>query len=534
MKYLPVFVTTGALLCLALTLVSAQEKRQRPDPGKLARENVERIEESTSLRWNAEVVESLALCEGEDVVPKLLELYEKPPEYCVASLRYIVATQLRMRFSGVGGRQLQASESDTELLRKFIKRNRCNPEHAWAIHCFAGVLGQQHDSQVNLELYEILGDDDCPAATRVGILEALSESDDDSMQRVLEIMLNEKYKDSAEDCVMLETAVWAAARAFKPKFSPGQELKGKWRKLFDKISDYLEDKKLHSRTRREIALALQHCFDTQDAYPWRMMWQQLFLTGKDPQSNSGKTFAKFMGMEIEGERIVFLIDASDSMLNPLSDEEKDAVRAPTTGDRGDDKLYEIDWSKVSNRFDAAREHLKWTLARLPANTKVSVVLFGSDVQVLGATPTFVELKRNSLSRIYASIDAVKPTEPSAEQASTRPHGVLMGETNYYQAFLAAYRMGPRAVVDEAVEHYDLKFILGGADSIVLLSDGVPNRDGFSGKAPLGSIVYSESHATKQPGEGYWLDVPAREPRPEREVEERDPETGEIVKRRIPG
>lgn len=530
MKSFPVSI---ALLCLSLTLVAAQGKDQRPDPDKLARENVERIEESTSLRWNAEVVESLARSAGEDVVPKLLKLYESPPEFCAESMRYIVAAQLNARFSGVGGKQLLPSESDTELLQNFIKRNRRAPQHAWAIHCFAGILAQQHNPELNLELYEILGDDDYPAATRVGVLEALSEAGDVSMLRVLEIMLNKKYRDSAEDCVMLETAVWAAARTFKPKFSPGQELEGKWRPVFDTITDFLEDKKLHSRTRREIALALQHCFGTQDAYPWRMMWQQLFLTGKDPQSNTGKTFAKFMGMEIEGERIVFLIDASDSMLNPLSEDEKEAVKSPVTG-KDDDESYKIDWSKVANRFDVARENLKWTLSRLPAKTKVAVVLFGTDVHVLSATPNFVELKRNALSRINAAIDAVKPTQPSAQQAPTRPHGVLMGETNYYQAFLSAYRMGPRGVVDAAVEHHDLKLVLGGADSIVLLSDGVPNRDGFSGEAPMGSTHYVEYYDTKQPGDGYWVDTPARAPTPEREVEERDPETGEIVKRKIPG
>lgn len=533
MKFIPVVVRTGVLLCLALTLVSAQENPRKPDPGKLARENVERLEESSSLRWNAEVVEALAVCEGEDVVRRLLKLYESPPEFCAVNMRHIVATQLRMRFTEVGGRKRQPSESDTELLRGFIKRNRRNAEHAWAIHCFAGILAQRHDSQANLELYEILGDNDCPAANRVGILEALSEAGDVSLLRVLEIMLDKKYRDSADDCVMLETAVWAAARTFKPKFSPGQELDVKWRPVLDTITDFLEDDKLHSRTRREIALALQYCFDTQDAYPWKMMWQQLFLTGKDPQSNTGKTFAKFMGVEIEGERIVFLIDASDSMLNPLSDEEKEAIKVPATGKDGDES-YKVDWKKVTNRFDVARENLKWTLSRLPAKTRVSVILFGTNVHVLSATPTFVELKRKSLLRIYAAIDAVKPTEPSAQQVQTRPHGVLMGETNYYQAFLSAYRMGPRGVVDAAVEHYDPKLILGGADSIVLLSDGVPNRDGYSGKAPLGSIAYPEYYDTEQPGEGYWTDTPAREPRPEREVEERDPETGEIVKRKIPG
>lgn len=536
MKFLRISLTMGMMIGLSLTLIVGQQKVERPDPAKQARDQIKQIDDSKSLRWNAAAIAKLANIEGDDVVPTLLKLYEAPPKEFPENMRYLVATSIRTRFSQPASifapKPMKASKSDIEHLRKFIKRSRKLHERSWAIHCFTGVLAKENDPEINLELFEIIGDDKIPAAIRSGILEGLSDAGDGTMFRVLEIMLKKEYDDSAEDSVMLETVVHAVARTYKPKFKPGKKLEDKWRPLFDKITEHLESEDLQPRTRREIARALQNCFGTKHAYPWKMMWDELFLTGKDPEDDTGKTYAKFMGMKIEGERILFLIDASDSMLNPLSDEEKKAVKGPTTGEKRS-KAYEIDWSRVHNRFDAAREHLKWTLSRLPEETKVAVILFGATIEVLPATPTFIELKRKRRKSIYRSIDKVRPKKPSAKQQDARPHGVLLGETNYYRALLSAYRMGAQGIKDQPIEHNDPNLILGGADAIVLLSDGAPNRDGFSGDGPLESARSSQSFSSKQPGEGYWVDYPATPARPEREVTSRDPETGAITKRKIP-
>src|SRR5690606_32791586 len=97
-------------------------------------------------------------------------------------------------------------------------------------------------------------------------------------------------------------------------------------------------------------------------------------------------------LDVLGERIIFIIDASDSMLNPLGDEDLETLKGPVTGERGrrNKGEYEIDWRKVKNRFDVAREHVKWTLSRLDKNKQVAVLLFGSSVEPLAFTRTFVQ------------------------------------------------------------------------------------------------------------------------------------------------
>ena len=67
--------------------------------------------------------------------------------------------------------------------------------------------------------------------------------------------------------------------------------------------------------------------------------------------------------------MVYLIDLSDSMLDPLSYAELTrARRVPFDGAR------EFPWAKVKNRFDFAREHLRRSLRALSPDNPVLLTL----------------------------------------------------------------------------------------------------------------------------------------------------------------
>jgi hypothetical protein len=535
------------LACAALLFAVHSPRAQDQADGQKERKKVvsellDRMDESTSLRWNASQMRDYARYEGDDIVPRLIDIYRRPPGDFTVNMPYLAAAYLKHRLdlpdeARFMNTRLTASESDLKALRKFLDSHYKKAEHVWGVYCVGCILAIQRDAEVNMELLEMIGDKKVPAVNRAALLEALARSGVDYLRRVLEVMVRHEWKSDGEDAVLLEAAAWAAARVYQPLHEEKQPVLDDWRPVMDEIARRVDDEDTLPRTRREAALALQHAFGTKHPYQYSMMWKQMFDTGVDPLSDDdGRTAAAFMGLDVFGQRILFLIDASDSMLNPLSDDERDSVKGPITGDkRKKSDAYEIDWNRVKTRFDAAREHVKWTLSRMDKDKQVAVILFGDDAVALGATPKFINASPGNVRKIFAGLDSIRPGEPGDAMKAKRPHGVLLGETNYYHALLAAYRMGRSGMIKSPREHWDIKLVEEGADSIFLLSDGAPIRDGFSGRSPNIERDYTSwrYYDSQQPGEGEWVNFPAVPAQPEREVETRDPETGIITRRTIP-
>ncbi len=260
------------------------------------------------------------------------------------------------------------------------------------------------------------------------------------------------------------------------------------RALLLRIADFLGDRRRTPRSR----LALSRCFarvlDCEDFGPDADLWISLLAdVSKDERAvriakaRAGITHT-FFGIPEHGQRICYLIDASDSMLEPLTPREREALM-PLTGqgakpakprdDASDRAERAIDWDRVESRFDAARELLILTLQALPEDREFCVVLFGTDAQCLAATPRLVKAKDDAVDDACAELRMIRP----GPQAENRPHGTLRGETNLHGAFLVAYRTTDRKPVYEDA-HVDAKAFAGGCDTIFLLSDGAPNWDDF--------------------------------------------------------
>jgi len=200
--------------------------------------------------------------------------------------------------------------------------------------------------------------------------------------------------------------------------------------------------------------------------------------------------ASFMGITVEGRaRIVYVLDLSDSMLEPLRAEELErlretARRGPRTGDGADREPEEADpdrglpWDRIRTRFDAAREFLKRSLRELDPETEVAVVVFGDDAELLSSTPKLVEAGRAARA-VARELDGVRPGP--AKQG--RPNGTLRGQTNLHAAMRLAFQVSTRGVrpLEKAVSpDHDPERL---ADTIFVLSDGEPTKDDFPGKGP---------------------------------------------------
>lgn len=214
----------------------------------------------------------------------------------------------------------------------------------------------------------------------------------------------------------------------------------------------------------------------------------------------------FMGITVKGvERLVYVIDMSDSMLAPLTERElgelkERAGRQQPSGSRARKARERLDWERIRTRFDAAREFLKLSLGELTDDAAFAVVRFGDAAELLRSTPKLVAAKPKTVARACAELDRI---EPQPQEGSGRLG--LFGNTNLHAAIRLAFAVSRKGVLDpEACARPSCpRDAL--AEAIFVLSDGAPTRDDFTGKGPEEDVDAA----------GSWDEV--------------DPETGKVTR-----
>jgi hypothetical protein len=214
---------------------------------------------------------------------------------------------------------------------------------------------------------------------------------------------------------------------------------------------------------------------------------------------------KFVGLEASGSRIAYVIDLSDSMCTPMTVKEKEEIkkppppkpRGPITGgdepgrqgpDGGPEKPKEepkepekkkelsddIDWSKVKNRFDCAREYLKLSLKGLQPTQYYCVIMFGSAAEFAKSTKQLVLATPQNIANTIRELDAIKP----GSATPMRKHGTLRGDTNLHGGLHRAWKVRTNGMGKEW-EYVDPAGFPDGADTVFLLSDGDPTDDDWA-------------------------------------------------------
>ncbi|MDF1665786.1 MAG: VWA domain-containing protein, partial [Planctomycetota bacterium] len=460
-------------------------------------------------------------------------------------------------------RRDKPSDQDLERLREFLKKDLTKDPQGWGAFNSFYLLSQY--KSLDKKLLSIPHKDKS-LIRRAAMLEALGYAQDDQLIEIAKVLIpkSQKIGNKYQKAIITESLAWAVARYcsqwYRPKPVPKKPVKkpvvgkakpGDNAKPGDKVKpgdkkpvsvkpkpkipakpivkkpspeeiarkksateillliiDLVDNRKLLERTRRDLSLALQYCFGSKFAYEDPESWKAELLRKKTTAPKSDTTVVRFMGIEDRGKRIVFLLDASDSMLNPLTDAEKKALEKllPKASSKKSVTRGTRPWDNIETRFDAARLHLQHTLLNMSSKVSFSVVLFGNDAELLSVTPGFMKASKRSASVVMKELWDIK----AGPSNTARPHGTLKGQTNIYQAFALAFRIGKRGERKCAYPYVDKKLYFEGAETIYLLSDGKPTRDGFSGQTP------------KMKTGGYWLEP--------YEGEITDPETG--IKRKI--
>lgn len=103
-----------------------------------------------------------------------------------------------------------------------------------------------------------------------------------------------------------------------------------------------------------------------------------------------------LGLKVEGERVVFLVDASSSMTDEYL---VDIIKRKSMPDRV---------KKAGPKWVRTKKVVRWLLSRLPRSSWVSVVSYSDDSKLLGGSDWHQASVSAGLSRIIAELDDIVP------------------------------------------------------------------------------------------------------------------------------
>ena len=313
---------------------------------------------------------------------------------------------------------------------------------------------------------------------RVAALEALIVHGGDELLGLIPELLGKLPIDPMARAMMVESLAAALAtqrwRIKEPEFeAPAKQL-----------IQLMDDKQTLMRTKHVMARYLGKLLDTKDRFVRAEPWLNALLferTGGEIGSGRGYGHAPtFGGIEATGDRILFVIDMSDSMLKELEPKILAELRklpakprVPPSRKKNPFKAEGlVDWKGVKTRFDAAREMLKFTLISLPKEKEFAVVVFGDKAELLKACSRGLKpAKPSYVKKVIRELDGVRAGPETAKS----PHGELRGATNFHGGAQRAFQVIPKGLVGSAA-YVDPEAYLKGAETIFLLSDGDPTTD----------------------------------------------------------
>ena len=309
----------------------------------------------------------------------------------------------------------------------------------------------------------------------------------------------------------LDTAVLYESCAAVVLAQKEQVRTDKWKPICAALIETLNHENALTRTKLALSRRFAKLFDVTNLGFEPRLWNSKLNQGAPPKrSDTGGTRAAFFGVRSLGTRICYVIDASDSMLKPVTKQEKDRLAALTgprkkAGSANAPIEDRLPWDKIKTRFDVAREYLKLSLQGLDKSTGFAVILFGDEAAPLKSTPRIITATKGNVRKVIAELNKIKSRKSNNPQ---RPHGELRGRTNMHAGLLQAFRITKSKVVRKD-EYVNKKTFDTGCDTIYLLSDGEPSWDSYGAmdKRDEGDgVADPESGATfqsKQKRGFYW-------------------------------
>ncbi len=257
----------------------------------------------------------------------------------------------------------------------------------------------------------------------------------------------------------------------------------KSQKAIEPLIKALLGKGLEGRARSEVVEVLKLLTGVDNGFSgsaWSEWWSKKQKGEKVNPAKGGSdvTTAVYYGVKVTSTRIVFIMDTSGSMgWNGFWREKikgvqtgKNQLKPIMTGKDGkpaskkviaqiEATKREIDKRKVKTRMDAAKRELVNTIYRLDPSVTFTIIFYSNGPRIW--KKTLVPATARNKQEAIEAIESEKP----------------VGATSTYDALELAYQLGEKKKGKKKVIQVNKKgdYIkeLGGADTIFLLSDGVP-------------------------------------------------------------
>jgi hypothetical protein len=367
---------------------------------------------------------------------------------------------------------------------------------------------------------------------KTAALEALCEVGSDGLLKWwTEALANADDWKGNERMLMLETG---SKTLFAEAHSYGQD---DFRNMALKLIPQIEHKKTDDKTKVIMARYFREIFGGDKLFINAKPWLNRLLNPDSKESKKDDKYApatpptKFVGVEAAGKRIVYVIDMSDSMCKPLSKAFKEKIKkpvkreGPVTGsgedgkkapkeeDPGEEEEKEeedpLDWSKIKNRFDAAREYLKLSLRTLQTDQFFCVIWFGTEHDTLKATQGLIPANSANIEKACKELDRIKIGPPTKD----RKDGTIRGDTNLHGGLRQAFKLTGKGEVKDYA-YVNPETFTSGADTIFVLSDGDPTDDDWAivdaredwdqTGDPESGVKHADQPNLRFPGPyGYW-------------------------------
>jgi hypothetical protein len=428
-----------------------------------------------SLRWRCRGIVTLASGSDFEALDVLFARYrrpEKPDDH----IRYIIANVTKRYYE---------IEEITPRLTEFS--NSLNmPVDSWYQYN-VDLIRSKYGG--NAELVEIAKNERLPMLRRATAIYGLERAGKGVLLPMIDELLEKRLPSKPADAGQLLVAC-----AFALRHSASDFLDDDFEKTFETMGKLFDERRITDRTKLAMGRQFARMFKIDQVYSNWDGWRGALMAAQDRQRhghNEGRTSVRppgpsFAGVPATGKHIAFVLDLSCSMLqrvNKPKDINPPPPRRNVTG-RGskgedDDKRPPprdedlLDWDKINNRFDLAREYLFLALDRLEPDMSFTVVLFGSTAERMAVTRGLVRATPGNIANVKRVLNA----EKIGPRTQHKPLGTLRGDTNIHGGFLRAFEAVNGGAVTR-YEYVDEKGYLEGVDTIFLLSDGDPNVDDF--------------------------------------------------------
>jgi hypothetical protein len=196
------------------------------------------------------------------------------------------------------------------------------------------------------------------------------------------------------------------------------------------------------------------------AAPWKDFWaREGAAFTVQPKSAAGQPpavadqYEKFFNLEIESDRVLFVLDFSGSMAEPITLKARTTAAAP---------------GQTTTKAALVVAELKKMIMSLPDGALVNLVVFSDDVRVWrqeGGRPALVKIDDQARDDLLGSfLDGLRPS----------------GATNLHGALDRALDFAGRALHD--------KYYSAGFDTIYVISDGAPTAGAVTDKDEIRARV----------------------------------------------